>query len=241
MLSELSTLYHLALRPIRGRDHAARLESFYSAQAEHYDDFRERLLLGRRELYSRLPVPDGGVWVEFGGGTGANLEHLGPALSRLAKVYLVDLSPSMLAVARRRIGQRGWTNVEAVEADATEFRPPGDRADMVTFSYSLTMIPDWIAAVDNASRLLRPGGTIGVVDFYVSRKYPAPGTARHRWTTRVFWPAWFGCDNVFLSPDHLPLLERRFQRQWLEESRSRVPYLPWLRVPRYAFIGRRLG
>ena len=34
------------------------------------------------------------------------------------------------------------------------------------------MIPDWFAAVDHAWRLLRPGGTIGVVDFYVGRKHP---------------------------------------------------------------------
>ena len=55
--------------------------------------------------------------------------------------------------------------------------------DVVTFSYSLTMIPDWFLAVDHAWRLLRPGGTIGVVDFYVSRKHPDPGWRRHPWST----------------------------------------------------------
>ena len=51
--------------------------------------------------------------------------------------------------------------------------PPEAPVDVVTFSYSLTMIPDWFAAIENALRMLRPGGQIGVVDFYVSRKYPA--------------------------------------------------------------------
>ena len=37
--SDLKILYHLALRPIRGRDHAQRMEDFYRGQAEHYDRF----------------------------------------------------------------------------------------------------------------------------------------------------------------------------------------------------------
>jgi len=30
-------------------------------------------------------------------------------------------------------------------------------------------IPDWFLAIDNALRILKPGGIIAVVDFYVSR------------------------------------------------------------------------
>ena len=103
------------------------------------------------------------------------------------------------------------------------------------------MIPDWYAAVANAEAMLKPGGTIGVVDFYVSRKYAADGMTRHRWTTRAFWPLWFGIDNVFLSPDHLPLLQHRFETLSLRESRSKVPYLPFGRVPYYVFLGRKVS
>ena len=68
----------------------------------------------------------------------------------------------MLKAARRRIAERGWKNVEAVEADAIQFRPAEELADVVTFSYSLTMIPDWFAAIENAWSILKPGGVIGV-------------------------------------------------------------------------------
>ena len=237
--SELSILYHLLLRPVRGRDHAERLESFYAGQADAYDAFRRRLLPGREELYRRIDAPDGGTWVDLGGGTGANLEAVGPRLGRLDQLYVVDLSPSLLAVAQRRIQQRGWSHVEAVNADACRFRPPHGAADVVTLSYALTMIPDWFAALENAYAMLRPGGLIGVVDFYVSRKYPGPGHARHGWPTRTFWPAWFGCDNVFLSPDHVPHLHHFFQPLHFFEGRAAVPYLPLGRVPYYAFIGRK--
>ena len=200
--SDLKVLYHLALRPIRGRDHAQRMENFYQGQAEDYDRFRERLLHGREELFRSLPVPEGGVWVDLGGGTGGNLEWLGDRIHRLRKVYVVDLSTSLLEVARKRNERRVGTMSRPFAADATTFRPAETQADVVTFSYALTMIPDWYAAVANAEAMLAPGGTIGVVDFYVSRKHAAEGETRHGWPTREFWPLWFGIDNVFLSPDH---------------------------------------
>src|SRR5262249_31153785 len=150
---------------------------------------------------------------------------------------LVDLSPSLLEVARRRIADRGWHNVELVAADATRFEPEHLPVDVITFSYSLSMIPDWFAAIDQARRLLRPGGLIGVVDFYVSRKHPPPNHVRHARFTRAFWPLWFGQDNVFLNPDHVPYLHRHFEVQRFEERRGRVPWLP-LTVPYYLFIGR---
>ena len=46
-------------------------------------------------------------------------------------------------------------------------------------------------------------------------------------------------DNVFLSADHLPMLQSRFVLERCLEDRSPVPYLPLGRVPYYSFIGRK--
>ncbi len=237
--SDLKILYHLVLKPVRGKDHAARMESFYGGQAEAYDDFRKRLLKGRRELWDAIGVPKGGVWVDMGAGTGSNIEYFGEKIHQLEKIYAVDLSASLLEVARRRFQERGWPMAEAVEADATTYRPEQGLVDVVTFSYSLTMIPDWFAAVENAAKMLKPGGRIGVVDFYVSRKYPADSFKRHSWATRNFWPVWFAGDNVFPSPDHAPFLHQHFEPIHFTENRAKVPYLPLLRVPYYTFIGQK--
>lgn len=237
--SDLKILYHLALKPVRGKDHAARMESFYAGQADAYDDFRKRLLKGRQEMYSAIPVPQGGTWIEMGGGTGSNLDYLGDRIGTLSKIYVLDLSHSLLEVAQKRIADRGWANVETVEADATTFQPAGGQVDVVTFSYSLTMIPDWFAALENALAILKPDGVIGVVDFYISRKYPRDGLMRHGALTRAFWPLYFAMDNVFPSPDHVPFLQRHFEPLKFEEHRSKVPYLPLLRTPYYLFVGRK--
>jgi len=239
LFSDLKILYHLAAKPVRGKDHAARMESFYSGQADAYDDFRRRLLQGRQELWDSLEVPTDGVWVDMGGGTGSNLEYFGDQIDKLRRVYVVDLAGSLLNVAQQRAEERGWSNVVPTEADATKFRPLEGIADVVTFSYSLTMIPDWFAAIENALAMLRDGGRIGVVDFYVSRKHPNNGDRRHGWLTRTGWPTWFALDNVFPSPDHVPFLKRHFETELLNEHRAKLPYIPLFKTPYYQFVGRK--
>lgn len=241
LLADLKILYHLALRPVRGKSHAERLSSFYDQQAQGYDDFRKRLLQGRQEMIASLPDAQGGLWIDMGGGTGANLEFYGSRLKDLRKVYVVDLAKSLLDVCNRRVADQKWTNISTALADATTFVPPegAGQADLVTFSYSLTMIPDWFAALDQARRLLKPGGVIGVVDFHVSRKYPADGHTRHSTLTRHFWPWWFAMDNVHPNADHVPYLHRAFDVMSFSEHRAKVPYLPLGRVPYYRFLGRR--
>lgn len=62
-------------------------------------------------------------------------------------VYLVDLSPSLCEVARERFERLGWNNVTVLCQDARSFRLPekdnaaSDGADLITMSYSLSMIP----------------------------------------------------------------------------------------------------
>lgn len=238
LASDLRVLYHMAVTPVRGKTHADRLESFYGGQSGAYDDFRKRLLHGREEMLAALQIPDGGRWLDLGGGTGHNVEAFGERRSRLAEITIVDLCPSLLKVADQRIARHGWTNVRTVAADACTYSHDAGTVDAVTFSYSLTMIPNWFQAVRRAYDLLKPGGAIGVVDFYVSRKWPAPDMRKHSAFQRFFWPTWFGFDNVFPSPDHLPLLQSLFETMQREERTGKVPYLLGLKAPYYIFLGR---
>jgi S-adenosylmethionine-diacylgycerolhomoserine-N-methlytransferase len=238
-LDDLKTLWHLTAGRVRGETHAERLESFYAPQQRTYDAFRARMLHGRRELYQSIKIRPNAVWVDIGAGTGESAEFLSDRISSLSTLYLVDLCPALLAKAEERIRGRGWDNVWAVCSEATTFCPPEGFADVITFSYSLTMIPDWFRAIDHALELLKPGGTIGVVDFYIARKFPRDPRFRQGWATRTVWPIWFAWDNVHLSPDHLPMLESRFETTELVEGSGKLPYLPLVRAPYYRFLGRK--
>lgn len=247
LLGDLKTLAHIALHPIKGKTHKERLDSFYSGQADDYDRFRQRLLQGRENMVQQVArtLPgglegSGGVWVELGCGTGSNLELLGDRVGRLDKAILVDLSSSLIEIATARAERLGWTNVELVEADVCAWDQLAAEADAVVFSYSLTMIPDWFAAIDTAIRALKPGGHIGVVDFTTTRKYVYDGRRKpHGWWTRSFWKTWFSNDNVFLDGNHLAYLRRRTLPTYLEERRVRLPYMPFVRCPIYTYVGQK--
>ncbi len=236
LASDARILFALMRGLPRGGSHAEALAGFYGPQAARYDDFRERLLHGREQLIHELPVAGGDRLVELGGGTGRNLEFFGARLQTFAQVTLVDLCQPLLDVAAARTA--GLSNVDLVDADATTFQP-AQPVDCVYLSYALTMMPRWRAVVDNAVAMLRPGGVVGVVDFYVSPVAPTPGLARHGWATRTLWPAWFHHDGVHLSAEHLPYLQERLETELLSERRAPVPYVPLATVPYYLFIGRK--
>jgi S-adenosylmethionine-diacylgycerolhomoserine-N-methlytransferase len=236
-LAEARVLFALARGTSRTGSHAEQLQRFYAPQAETYDAFRERLLHGRRELVDLLPAAARDRVVELGAGTGRNLEFFGPRLEQLARVEAVDLCPALLDVARCRWAR--LSNVRVVEADATRYVPSRE-ADVVYFSYALTMIPDWRAAVDNALAMLRPGGVLGVVDFHLPAAYDNEGRLSRRARANRFWRAWFAHDGVRLSQEHLPYLRSRLAVEVCLERAGPVPYLPWLRVPYYILVGRKL-
>lgn len=222
----------------RSASHAQNLQNFYSAQAQDYDRFRERLLRGREELITCLlaKLPSQARIVELGGGTGRNLDFFGDRLDDIAQFDLVDLCPALLDRARERIAHH--PQVRMIEADATTYTPTAP-VDCVYFSYSLTMIPDWRIALANALAMLKPGGLLGIVDFYTSAAKPDTGLIRHSAFTRQFWPRWFAHDGVRLNPAHLTMLRERLPNHELAEHRAAVPYLPLIRVPYYVFVGRK--
>jgi S-adenosylmethionine-diacylgycerolhomoserine-N-methlytransferase len=228
------------LQMLRGQSRsgtaAERLQAFYAPQASRYDDFRARLLHGRSELIDRLVIPTGGTVVELGGGTGSNIDRFGRRMQTLSRYTLVDLCQALLEQARTRA--QVHRNVELVEGDVTRYRP-AEPVDCVFFSYSLTMIDDWRAALSNALSILKPGGTLGVVDFYVSSARPRPEYVRHAGWERWLWRRWFAHDGVRLSPEHLEALADAVPDHVRLEQQGALPYVPMLKVPYYLFIGRK--
>ncbi|ODH48253.1 hypothetical protein GX48_05653 [Paracoccidioides brasiliensis] len=201
------------------------------------------------------------IWVDIGGGTGYNIEAMAaflPVESFFYHIYLVDLSPSLCEIARQRFARLGWKNVSVVCQDAREFRLPNvirdelqnsklishsenGKADLITLSYSLSMIPDFYNVVDSLTSLLSSFGTIGACDFYVQsivdltcRNYTGGVFNRHvNWVGRAFWRALFDADRVGLDAARRDYLEYRFGTMLSASGRN---YLLG-GIPYYIFIG----
>lgn len=131
-----------------------RVRRIWDRSAPKYDKsmrFWERTFFkgGREWVASQV----GGDVLEVAVGTGRNLDFY-PAGTRLTGI---DLSAGMLGDAAPRAARRGF---RLLLGDALRLPFAGASFDTVVFSLCLCSIPDDVAAVAEARRVLRPGGRV---------------------------------------------------------------------------------
>jgi ubiquinone/menaquinone biosynthesis C-methylase UbiE len=145
-------------------DETAKVLRAWEKSAPAYDrqmTFLERIWLGggREWLGARIR----GRVLEVAIGTGLNLPHY-PAE---ASITGIELSPAMLAVAKRRAADLGLdADLRTGDAGALPF--PGEAFDTVVCALSLCTIPDPVAAIGEMRRVLVPGGRLLLVDHVAS-------------------------------------------------------------------------
>ena len=162
-----------------------------------------------------------------------------PISTSFKKVYVVDLCASLCRVAEQKCAEKGWKNVEVVEGDACTFQPAEGKVTLVTFSYSLSMIPPFIAAIDNGISMLDDeNGILGIADFFVSSKFDLP-LRQMSWARRFFWRAIFDQDNIDLGPERRAYIEHKLERISEFNSSGSIPYVPYFRAPFYVWLGRK--
>lgn len=137
-----------------------RSQEFFSSAAGEWDRLRGELFGRRTDLLALMALVDPDWTVgDLGCGTGQTSESLAPFVRR---VVAVDESTAMLAAARERL--EGTGNVE-VRRGTVERLPLDDGeldAAVLFLTFSYLAAPG--EAVAEASRVLRPGGRLLVVD-----------------------------------------------------------------------------
>lgn len=123
-----------------------------------YDATHSWSLPLRRTARLALGARPGERILDLGCGTGLNFPHLSKLIGKEGLVIGADLTPAMLDIARRRIAQHAWENVEAREADAAHLPFADASFDRAICSYSLNIIPDYVRGVEEVKRVLAPGG-----------------------------------------------------------------------------------
>lgn len=156
--------------------HAARMDGVYRLQRHFYDVTRKYYLLGRDRLIGGLDAGPGTQVLEIGCGTGRNLI----AAARRwpgANFTGLDISMAMLETAQASLHRAKLAGtVHLVHADACAFTSDTDLAgrhfDRIFLSYTLSMIPGWELALEEALDALAPGGSLHIVDFGQQEKLP---------------------------------------------------------------------
>jgi demethylmenaquinone methyltransferase/2-methoxy-6-polyprenyl-1,4-benzoquinol methylase len=215
-----------------------RAPTLFAPLGPTYDRYARLLSLGqdsrwRRFLVSRLEVgPDARV-LDVATGTGA--VALEVVRQYGCSIVGIDRSPEMLAVARRRVAARELgMSIELLEGRAEALPFPDASFDALTVTYLLRYVDDPAATIRELARVVRPGGTVALLEFGVPNLRPA----RLLWELyvrfvlplagRLLSPGWHEVGR-FLGPSirdydaRLPL-ERQLD-QWsaagLEDLRAR--------------------
>jgi demethylmenaquinone methyltransferase/2-methoxy-6-polyprenyl-1,4-benzoquinol methylase len=184
-----------------------------------YDRYARLLSFGqdprwRSFLVSQIP-PEARRVLDVASGTAAVAIELVRA-SPARTVVGVDQSPEMLAAGRARVEHAGLGDrIELRESRAEDLPFPDGEFDAVSFTYLLRYVDDVPATLRELARVVRPGGTLAMLEFglprgawrplwelYVRIGLPAAGA--------VVSPSWGGVGR-FLGPSI-----RDFWREWPE-------------------------
>ncbi len=146
------------------KDRLQTTQQFYNRWAVLYDQIATApgVSSWRERATETLLLSPGDTVVEMGCGTGANFPFLREAVGPDGRVVGVDLVPGMLEQARRRIDREGWSNVHVCRGDATQ--PPVGEVDALLSTFLIGMLDDPAAAVRDWLGMVRPGGSVTIMN-----------------------------------------------------------------------------
>jgi phosphatidylethanolamine/phosphatidyl-N-methylethanolamine N-methyltransferase len=143
------------------------LRRAYTIWATIYDPLTRFLRGSRRRSIGLLGLRPGDKVLIVGCGTGADFEFLPPGPECVA----VDLTPAMLRRAEAKIGNR---RIRLEEMDAMALRFQDHAFDKAILHLVLAVVPDPVRTLQEAERVVKPGGLLVVLDKFWNRPRRPP-------------------------------------------------------------------
>ncbi len=132
-----------------------------------------------------LALEPGQTVLDLGSGGGIDVLLSARRVGPRGKVYGLDMTDEMLALARANQAKAGATNVEFLKGTIEAIPLPDQSVDVVISNCVINLSPDKDAVLREAFRVLKPGGRFAVSDVIVRGEVPA--------SVRRNMELWVGC------------------------------------------------
>jgi ubiquinone/menaquinone biosynthesis C-methylase UbiE/DNA-binding transcriptional ArsR family regulator len=157
-------------------ERSTRSQQFFSTSAGQWDRMRLELFGRRADIALLGLLDDHWTVADLGCGTGAVAQSLAPFVER---VIAVDESAAMLSAAKKRL--HGLGNID-IRNGRLESLPIGDgEVDVALLFLVLHYTADPSRVIAQASRVLKPGGRLLVLDMMPHDRQDLRQTMGHLW------------------------------------------------------------
>jgi len=123
-----------------------------------------------------LRIADGSHVADVGAGGGWFTVRLARRVGPNGVVYAEDVQTQMLEAIRRRVDREGLRNVRTVKGIRTDPRLPRQSVEAALIVDAYHEFDDPVAMLRGIAAALKPGGSLGVVNFNKSGGGPGPPT-----------------------------------------------------------------
>jgi arsenite methyltransferase len=139
--------------------------ALYSAlEREEVPDAAVLASLGCGNPIAVADLHDGERVLDLGSGGGIDVLLSARRVGPTGRVFGLDMTDEMLALAARNIAEAGATNVELLKGNIEAIPLPAESVDVVISNCVVNLAADKPAVFREIARVLRPGGRIGITD-----------------------------------------------------------------------------